>query len=71
MRFKVLLFCSPGSSLSCSSASSKVVKMFLVNSGLLPTTVKPFHTYIISCGGVGGEVVVKLELILNVESLKV
>lgn len=43
----------PGSFLSCSSASSNVAKMFWVKLGLLPTTVKPFQTYIISWGGGG------------------
>lgn len=42
-----------GSFLSSSSASSKVSRMFWVKLGLLPTTVKPFQTYIISCGDEG------------------
>lgn len=40
----------PGFCLSCCSASSNMIKILSVSSGLLPTTVKPFHTYIISCG---------------------
>lgn len=43
-------FYSLGSFLSCSSAFSKVDRIPSVSSGFLPTIVKPFHTYIISCG---------------------
>lgn len=43
------LVVSPESLLSCSSAFSRVDKMLSVSSGRLPTTAKPFHTYIISC----------------------
>lgn len=43
-------FSSLGSFLSCSSAFSKVDRIPSVSSGFLPTIVKPFHTYIISCG---------------------
>lgn len=45
---KVLKEILLGSFLSCSSASSNMAKMFWVKLGLLPTTVKPFQTYIIS-----------------------
>lgn len=52
-KLKVLKEIVLGSFLSRSSSFSSTAKMFWVRPGLLPTTVKPFQTYIISCGDGG------------------